>query len=85
MLMTADNGGTGCDIHACFLKCKTSAFASTEQVQSKIVLLEDKNLHFDWCLFGASNKDGADFETGTDLVMNFIWWRLLFRCKDLFS
>ena len=40
MLMTADNGGTGCDIYACFLKCKTSAFASTEQVQSKIVLLD---------------------------------------------
>ena len=49
MLLTADNdGGTGCDIHACFLKCKTSALASTEQVQiyfdQLIVLLKkDEN------------------------------------------
>ena len=63
-----------------FSQCKTSAFASTEQVQSKIVLLDGKNLHFDWCLFGASNKDGADLKTGTELVMGFIWCRLLFRC-----
>jgi hypothetical protein len=76
ILMTADNDGTGC-----------GALAAAEQVQSKIVLLDGENLHFDWCLFGASNKDGADLKTGTDFVMSFIWcwWRLLFQCNDLFS
>ena len=58
-----------CDILACF---NCLPLAAAEQVQSKIVLLDGNHLHFDWCLFGASNKDGADLKTGTDLEFHLM-------------
>ena len=58
-----------CDILACF---NCLPLAAAEQVQSKIVLLDGNHLHFDWCLFGASDKDVADLKTGTDLEFHLM-------------
>ena len=54
MKMTADNDGTGFNIHAYFLKCKTFAFASTEQVQ--IYYRKRTKLSHQFCQPGKRNK-----------------------------